>query len=202
MVVFGLLFGGAAYVLTQEDESDPTTTGTTDDEGLGSRLPGNLVPGTTPDNPGTTPGTPETTVPQGSTVPPTTSPPVTTEPSGPGSGSTDSPEGTLQAFATAMNARDCQAVIDLGTDQSFDQDGGRDEALADCEDTFSDSSFELTVTLENVETIDETSTTAVVQADVTFSATFDGSTDTQTTTDTVHMVLEGGEWLIDDWEEE
>jgi ketosteroid isomerase-like protein len=112
-----------------------------------------------------------------------------------------SPEDTVRALFTAIQDRDCEALVDLYTDDSwaylasFDEDTpddiGRDEALQLCRDQIEeDGDEEFTDTLDEVQVTSQDGDQAVL--DVT-TTTADG----EQSTDTVVVTREDGTWRFD-----
>lgn len=109
---------------------------------------------------------------------------------GPG-GSARSPEQTVEQFWEAARTGDCDTAIGLVTEKVWSEEGTltRDEALADCQESFADG--DEIPQVEDSTLVSETGDTAVV--DVTMAVPDIGST-----TITHDLVREGGEWKIDE----
>lgn len=108
-------------------------------------------------------------------------------------GGSRTPEQTVEQFWQAARTRDCESAIGLVTEKVWSEDGSisRDEALADCRDSFTDE--DEIPQIEDTTLVSETGDTAVV--DVTMTVPDVGST-----TITHDLVRENGEWKIDDVE--
>jgi hypothetical protein len=117
-------------------------------------------------------------------------------------GAAGTPEGAVRSFFEAVQQQDCEAVVDLMTEESWafivrntDEEGPpesvtREEAVSDCNGQDEDE-FGASDTLDEVEVLSETDTTATLQV------TFTAEGDEEPTITELVLVKQDDIWKLD-----
>lgn len=109
-----------------------------------------------------------------------------------GSGSSSSPQGAVEAFFAASKDGDCEKLMGVITEASWNEDGetSREDALKDCkEESQGETAFPEDTEVSDIKTVAEEESTATVNATVTAEG--------ETIDLAFPLVKEDGGWKID-----
>lgn len=116
-----------------------------------------------------------------------------------------SPEDTVRRYYEAAQARDCETMVDLVTEETWRQGGAttRAEAVSQCRDNLSQAGDSFSFTLDDVREVSNFGRTAVVEVTTTVTLPempdlgVDVPSGPVTSTTSVTLKKSGRKWLID-----
>src|SRR5690606_31855638 len=117
-----------------------------------------------------------------------------------GDGDAGAPDQVVREYLTAWASYDCEVLLDLQSERSLEEGGGRRKALDDCEDTRANAEQDELSDDALADIIGTLETTSVGggRATVTYAAGPEPTGELDPATIEVTLVDEGGAWKVDD----